>query len=560
MNYEIISGMIFQLIGGLALFLIGMNNMSNGMQAVAGDGLRKIISTVTNNRFRGLAVGLIVTSIIQSSSITTVLVVGFVNAGVMTLTQSIGVILGADIGTTITGWILVLDIGRYGLPLLGIAGFFYLFSSKEKVRYIALMVMGIGMVFFGLELMKNGFKPLREIPEFLRLFTLFSPDNGGSLVLCALAGAVVTAIIQSSSASVGIAMGMAATGVIDFQTSVALVLGMNIGTTITAFLASLGAGANAKRAAYAHILIKVVGVLWVLPLFSLFVRLIPWIIGADPNTILVENGVTTYPVVIKGIATAHTVFNIANVILFLPFTRLLSSSLKKIISDDPSATVHRLTKLDVRLLDSPMLVIEQSRKEILNMGDKIRTMFTDLREVYSHPEPDQEIVKRIFQMEDELDIMQKEIATFLVDTVSREISHRNTIEAQAHLRIADEYESVSDYITNILKLHLKLSDAGINLTETKRIEIGRLHDDVAAYFETINTSLYRRQSVDLPKVYSQGSAITHQFKKLRNNHLQRLSEKKMEPLLSVSYINMLNSYRTIREYIQNVAEVMAEKN
>lgn len=559
MNYEIISYMIFHLIGGLALFLIGMNNMSNGMQAVAGDGLRKIISTVTNNRFRGLAAGLIITAIIQSSSITTVMVVGFVNAGVMTLAQSIGVILGADIGTTITGWILVLDIGKYGLPLLGISGFFYLFSSKEKVRYIALMVMGIGMIFFGLELMKNGFKPLREIPEFLSLYTLFAPENGGSLVLCAITGAVITAIIQSSSASVGIAMGMAATGVINFQTSVALVLGMNIGTTITAFLASLGAGTNAKRAAYAHILIKVIGVFWALPLFNMFIKLIPLLINADPNTMLIENGVTTYPFAIKGIAATHTVFNIANVLIFLPFTRLLSSFLEKLLSDDPSTTVLRLTKLDARLLESPMLVIEQSRKEILNMGDKIKAMFNDLREVYSHPEPEQQIVKNIFQHEDELDIMQKEIATFLLDTVSREISHKNTLEAQTHLRIADEYESVSDYIMNILKLHLKLSDADIALTEMKKTEICRLHDEVMLYFEMINTLLYNRQPADMSKIYTQGNAITHHFKKLRSNHLQRLSEKKMEPLLSVSYINMLNSYRTIKDYIQNVAEVMAEK-
>ncbi|MBN1501239.1 MAG: Na/Pi cotransporter family protein [Spirochaetes bacterium] len=560
MNYETISDMFFQLIGGLALFLIGMNHMSNGMQAAAGDGLRKIISNITSNRFRGLAVGFLVTSVIQSSSITTVMVVGFVNAGVMTLTQSIGVILGADIGTTITGWILVLKIGKYGLPLLGISGFFYLFSSKEKIRHIALMIMGIGMVFFGLELMKNGFKPIREIPEFLNLFTIFSPENGGSLLLCALTGAVITAVIQSSSASIGIAMGMAATGVIDFQTSVALVLGMNIGTTITAFLASLGAGSNAKRSAYAHILIKVIGVIWVLPLFGLFVKLIPLLINADPDMVLIENGVESYPFAIKGIATAHTVFNIANVILFLPFTKILSSFLLKLVSDEQSTAAHRLTNLDIRILDTPMLVIEQSRKEILNMGEIIRKMFSDLKNVYALSKPEKEIIKNIFQAEEELDIMQKEITTFLVDTLSKEISHSNTLEAHAHLKITDEYESVSDCIANILKLYLKLADAGIELTATEKNEICMLHDEVLSYFEMINTTLSMRHPNDMSKVYSQANIITHQFKKSRNNHLKRLSKNKMEPLLSVSYINMLNSYRVIKGYVQNSAEAMVEKN
>ena len=215
--------MFFMVLGGLGIFLLGMHNMSNGMQAIAGNKMRQLINAVTNNRIMAVTVGFFVTAIIQSSSVTSVMVVGFVNAELMTLTQALGVILGADIGTTVTGWILVLKIGKYGLPILGAAGLVYLFSKNDRTHYIAMMFMGIGMVFFGLELMKNGFKPIRSEPEFLALFSAFSPDTLGGLLLCAATGAIVTAIIQSSSAAVGIVMGMAVTGVLNFDASVALV-------------------------------------------------------------------------------------------------------------------------------------------------------------------------------------------------------------------------------------------------------------------------------------------------------------------------------------------------
>ena len=252
--------MIFAVVGGLGIFLLGMKNMSEGTQAVAGDRMRKLINAVTNNRFIACGVGIIVTSLIQSSSVTTVMVVGMVNAELMNLMQAIGVILGADIGTTITGWILVLEIAKYGLPMIGLSAFFFLFSKNEQIRYSAMMILGLGMVFFGLQMMKEGFYPLREMPAFIEWFSRFTPINYFGVLKCCLAGAILTTIVQSSSATLGITIGLASTGIINFETAAALVLGENIGTTITAYLASLGASTNAKRTAIAHILIKVIGV------------------------------------------------------------------------------------------------------------------------------------------------------------------------------------------------------------------------------------------------------------------------------------------------------------
>ncbi len=557
MESSILIDMLFTVVGGLSIFLLGMNNMSVGMQAVAGNKMRQLISAVTNNHFMALTVGFLVTAIIQSSSVTTVMVVGFVNAQLMTLTQAIGVILGANIGTTITGWILVLKIGKYGLPILGFAGIYFLFSKHERNRYIARMVMGVGMIFFGLELMKNGFKPLRSEPEFLALIHSFSPETIGGLILCVVTGAVITAIIQSSSASVGIVMGMASTGVITFSASVALILGMNIGTTITAFLASLGTSTNAKRTAYAHTFINILGAMIVLPFFSLYMKIIPVIAGIDPNTSILKDGVETFPQIIKGIAIAHTTFNIFAVIIFIPFVNIMSKVLLKIVPDKPFKEQPRLTKLDVRMLETPMMVIEQSRNEILHMGQTIKDILNDLRSIMSDNEDTEKNKNNIFREEENLDNIQKEITTFLMDTISGEIPHDLVQEAHSQLRMADEYESMSDYVTNILKLKLKLQNDHISLLIDDRNNILTLHDKIVFFFNKIHTAILERNPQIMAEVKAEGNAIVHQFREIRAKHLQNISDTKSDPLLSVTYMNMLNSYRRIKDHAENVAEALA---
>ncbi len=557
MNFTVLTDMFFMVLGGLSIFLLGMHNMSNGMQAIAGNKMRQLINAVTNNRIMAVTVGFFVTAIIQSSSVTSVMVVGFVNAELMTLTQALGVILGADIGTTVTGWILVLKIGRYGLPILGAAGLFYLFSKNERVHYISMMFMGIGMVFFGLELMKNGFKPIRSEPEFLALFSAFSPDTLGGLLLCATTGAIVTAIIQSSSAAVGIVMGMAVTGVLTFDSSVALVLGMNIGTTITALLACLGTTTNAKRAAYGHTIIKVIGVLWILPIFPLYLKILPSLSGADPATMIIKDGVETFPHILRGIAVAHTVFNVANVLLVFPFVTFLTKVLIKLAPDKPFKETPHLTKLDIRMLDTPMVVIEQSRNEILLIGQTINEIFDDLKHEISTKEIDEDRTKNIFQQEENIDIFQKEISTFLISTISAEVTRELVIEAQTHLRITDEYESISDQITDILKLKLKLKNSEIFLTSNELKDIIDLHNNVKDYFNLINTAIIERNRDISAESNTSGSFIAHLFREKRSHHLEDIASSKPDPLLSVSYMNMLNAYRNIKNHILNVAEVLA---
>ena len=557
MDSNLLTTMLFGILGGLGIFLLGMKNMSESMQAVAGDKFRKLIDAVTNNRFIACGVGTLATCLVQSSSVTTVMAVGMVNAGLMNLTQAIGIILGANIGTTITGWILVIKIGKYGLPLLGISALFYLFTKHERIRYTAGVFLGLGMVFFGLQLMKNGFAPLRDMPAFTEWFARFSPTGYFGVLKCCLVGAVLTAIVQSSSATLAITMGLAYSGVIDFPTAAALVLGENIGTTITAYLASLGASNNAKRASYAHIFINVLGVAWITAIFGIYIGIVEKFVGTNMAAEVVVDGKATFPNVLTGIAAVHTGFNVANVIIFLPLIGTLSKLLYRIVPEKPQKEEPHLTALDVRLLDTPAISIQQSQKEILKMGRTVSEMLRTLYDIIIKQQPNEKKEREIFESEDDLDLYQKEIIEFLSTVMAGNISHEVMNEGRTQLRISDELESVGDYITSILKLNLKMRDANEKISEQGLEEILSLHVQVQDYVELINNALTQNNHSILSQAQADGNAITYMMKEIRAKHLERVGTRPVTPLKSLIYTDMLNSYRRIKDHALNIAEVLA---
>ncbi|MBN2473276.1 MAG: Na/Pi cotransporter family protein [Pirellulales bacterium] len=540
-------------IGGLGIFLLGMKNMSEGLQAVAGAGLRRMISAVTDNRLMATGVGCLVTMLIQSSSITTVMVVGFVNSGFMTLSQAIGVIMGANIGTTITGWILALKIGKYGLPMLGAAAFAYLFSRRDRVHFVAMAVMGLGMVFFGLELMKDGFSIVKDLPAFEAWFATFAADTYFGVLKCAVVGCAVTFIVQSSSATLGITISLAVTGVISVQTAGALVLGENIGTTITAFLASFGATVNAKRAAYYHMVFNIMGVAWITAIFvPFYFPFIQW---------FVENSVDVLPGIGDGpeatIAMTHSIFNIANTILFLPFVQVFARLLQRVVPQRAKEEKPHLTSLDIRMLETSAIAIEQSRVEVLRMANGCNKMAGWLREILTQDVPDQKIVQKTFHREEVLDAVQDEIVAFMAHLLSGNISLEVSEEARRQVRMADEYESVSDYLANVLKSHLKLEQAGLRFSQDDMDKLLQLHDMVAEYLDMIGTACRQRVPEIITKAHSQGHAITLRVKELRERFLRKMSEERLDAQLIVAYTAQLNAYRRVREHVLNIAEALA---
>ncbi|WP_145180755.1 Na/Pi cotransporter family protein [Gimesia aquarii] len=544
------------LIGGLGIFLLGMKYMSQGLQSIAGASLRRLIGAVTNNRLLATIVGFLVTVLVQSSSVTTVMTVGFVNSGLMSLTQAIGVIMGANVGTTVTGWILVLKIGKYGLPMLGVAAFVYLFTKHEKVRYTALAVMGVGMVFFGLQLMKEACKFLKDMPEFQDWFLHFTANTYVGLYQCMLVGCILTILVQSSSATLGITISLAATGLIPFETAAALVLGENIGTTVTALLASLGTTTNARRAAYFHVLFNISGVIWISTIFFWYVKFIPWLIDADVTKAVMVNGQASYPGSVKAIAATHSVFNILNTLVFLPFAGKIAKLLTRIVKDQPEEISH-LTSLDIRILETPVLAIEQSRGEVIKMGEICDEMAQILNRILSREKPDPEEVEKLFQDEKELDRMQDEITHYITHLLSMDLPQEIISNGRCQLRMADEYESISDYLERIAKFRLKLNKQGRVFDQAHNDSLLDLLNMVEKQLTHV-TKAYIEDNADVVAATVQsGEEIKRKVKTLQREHLDYLSAEKVDPYINVSYTSTLNALRRVRDHVVNLAEAMA---
>ncbi|MCP4454998.1 MAG: Na/Pi cotransporter family protein [Planctomycetes bacterium] len=546
----LIQAFLFKMVGGLGIFLLGMKNMSEGMQAVAGNRLRTLIGAATNNRIVACLVGILITCVIQSSSVTTVMVVGFVNGGFMTLMQALGVILGANIGTTITGWLLQMPIGKYGLPLLGIASFVYLFSRKEWARYGAMAIMGIGMVFFGLETMSSGFKDPQVYDLLTSVFARMNAGTFGGVLMCAFVGCTATAIVQSSSATLGITIALASSGIVNFPTAAALIFGLNVGTTITAFLASLGSTTSARRAAYAHILFNIVGTVWLFPIFYPYVAAVERIVGA------MGGGENPTSAIVAKIALAHTTFNIVNTLVFLPLMGVLVRIVTRMVPDKPHKEIPHLTFLDVRMLDVPSIGIQQSLDEIIRMGNHTQKMLGLLRELIDTEDIDEDKVRKVFHREEIMDVVQKEVVEFLSHILSGTIPQDVVAAGRMQLRVADEYESVSDYVANILKLRMKLHNANLQISKDGTDDILNLHDKVSAYVDTISDALRSNNTDILSRARTDGDAITLHMKDLRSRHFDRVKSKNVSPFKSMTYIDILSAYRKIKDHTLNIAEAL----
>ena len=487
-------------------------------------------------------IGAFITALIQSSSVTTVMVVGMVNAGIMTLRQSIGVIMGANIGTTITAWIISLNIADYGLPTLGIATFVYLFAKKTKIRNTAMMILGLGMFFFGLEVMKSGFYPLRSDQEFIALLARFSPTTYLGLIKVVFIGAFVTAVIQSSSATIAITLTLAQSGFIDFNTAVALVLGQNIGTTITAYLASLGTTTIAKRAAYAHIIINVLGAVVMIPVFYYYLDLLNIIL---PETVSLGNR----------IAFSHTIFNLLVVSVSIWMIDPLAKMLTVLVKDKKKKETHHLTYLNIPLFDAPALGAEQSLAGVLRVIDGVESMQEWLGEALRKNQD--ELEKKLVRKEKEIDAMQKEIVEYINELMAHNLDKKSMNMVRKQLRMADEYESISDYFIVILKLRYKMDKNGVHFSKEDKELILELHKLSTDYIISIGNSVREENPNILTKAMADGKIINRKVKQYRSTHLNKLGTKHNSPVMSLIFMDMLSAYRQIKDHAFNIAEVVA---
>jgi phosphate:Na+ symporter len=547
--------------GGLGIFLLGMKHLSEGLQAVSGKRLRNFIATATTHRLAGVLTGVVSTVIVQSSSIITVMVVGLVSTGLMTLTQAINVIIGSNIGTTATAWIIAVvpQVGNLGLGVISIASIFYFFSTKEKIRNIGLACLGFGLIFFGLDLMKKGMDPVATNETVKAWFAMLHADTFWGLIKCITASAVFTAIIQSSAATTAIAMTLATQGLISFETALAAVLGMNIGTTATAWLASLGATTEAKRAAMAHTLFNIIGVIIFTPFFLSIV--VPHVRSVFPNATMpvTTDGVTSFPYIAAPMAYIHSMFNVVNTCIFLPFVKLFAKLVTRIIPAKPGSEVPRLTILNAKMIRTPMLAVEQAAHEVFFMADSDLDLLASFRRLLASGEENAELEEHIFHRESILDTIQREITDFLGQIMTGRLPHDVAIMARTLLRVTDEYESVSDECAALLKMLRRMRTNNLPLSDQGRSELLQIHDLVAQFAAYISTAV----KADVP---NQPNMLTHMkadaenikimINDIRNIHISRLESSAANALKIVVCMDILNAYNRIKEDYVNIAETL----
>ena len=559
------------------MFLYGMNLMSSGLQKAAGDRLRNFLSAMTSNPFKGVLTGLGITSVIQSSSATTVMVVSFVNAGLLTLAQAISVIMGANIGTTVTAWLVSwlgfkADISIFAVPLMAL-GFVLSISKKSQRRNIAELIVGFSLLFLGLSLMKNSVPDLSETPEVLSFIQGWQGHGFGSVLLFLALGTVLTLVLQSSSATMALTIMMLNFGWIRFDMACAMVLGENIGTTITANIAAAVGNTSAKRAALAHTVFNVFGVIWALILFPYFLKLVGFItagIFGLPNpsgeTFAVVAGAEgaqsdTQTAALYGLSMLHTLFNTINTLILIWFIPLIEKIVCMVIKDSKNKEddAYRLRYINAGPLATPELAIEQAFKEIGHFARISRNGLGYIREAVNETDPDkfEEYRAKLVKYEEISDRIEYEIATFLNDVSAGEISESTSIKIKAMYKIIGELESLGDSgesISRILSrrnIHKKTFDA-----ETVR-RLNSLIKLVDSAYEAMITNLTLADEARLEEIsnaYDAEDRINNMRNNLRDEEIESIENGRKNYQTSVYYLDIVNELEKMGDFMINVSQ------
>jgi phosphate:Na+ symporter len=544
---------IFLFFGGLGFFFYGMKQFSESLQSMGSGLIKKVLSSLTANRFLGIISGLIITCLVQSSSVTTVMTIGFVNAGLMTLVQAISIIFGANIGTTVTGWIIAIKIGKYGIHMVGLGVFPMLFLKDERLQKLGRVIFGLGLVFYGLEVMGNSFKPLRTHEPFLNMLTYFDAKSFVSIMACVVIGCILTMVIQSSSASLGITIAMAAAGTITFETSVALVLGQNIGTTITAILAAVGTNTSAKRTAAAHSVFNVSGVLIMLFLFSPYINLIEWLM---PNAANFTDAEGLRPYIGAHIAAAHTIFNVAATVIFIPFVRQLASIVERILPEPGYKEEKKLEFIGEPESVPPVVGIAQAYSELKKLGEVVDELFESATQYVLSEKECPKLREKVLKLEDITDNMQKEIMLFLCRLMERPLSGNQTIQVNSILSINDDLESVGDYCRSMVEFRKRLFDDNHELNDETTKELEHFSTGVHKLYQLINGQ------INEPVGFKQGKfeGLFRQLKEngaeIKDSHLQRIKDRVYSPLSGLTFSDMIVALRKIMGHVSGMNKAL----
>ena len=535
---------ILNLIGGLSLFLFGMSLMGQALERRAGNRLKVLLGKLTTNRITGLTTGLGVTAVIQSSSATTVMVVGFVNSGLMTLRQAINVIMGANVGTTVTAWILSLSgISSDNVfvkllkpssftPILALIGIIlYMFTKESKKRDTGMILLGFATLMFGMEAMSGAVSGLRDLPEFQNMFVAFTNP-----VLGVLAGAILTAIIQSSSASVGILQALASTGAVTYGAAIPIIMGQNIGTCITAIISAVGANKNAKRAALVHLSFNVIGTVVWLSIFCIVKAVaVPAILGESAS--------------LMGIAVCHSAFNILCTMLMLPLADMLEKMVKKMIPDNE--VIEQTEELDSRLLGSPSLALERCGQVLDSMAGIAVAALKD--SIGSITRYDEETALRIREAEEKTDHLEDILGTYLVKLTSTQLGENESAKATEYMKVIGDYERIADHAVNILESAEELVQKGIVFSDQAQKEYNLISDAVEDILDLSHTAFKDTDLKAARKTEPLEQIVDELKETLRTRHILRLQKGECSVDAGFVWSDLLTNLERVADHCSNIS-------
>ena len=557
---------ILTLLGSLGLFLYGMTLMSEALQKVAGDKLRNILAAMTSNSLSRILTGLFITAVIQSSSATTVMVVSFVNAGLLSLVQSIGVIMGANIGTTFTAWLISLlgfkaDIAILAIPLIGF-GFAFMMCKAKKKKSIGELIIGFALLFLGLSFLKNSVPDLQSSPEVLEFLQQWTGYGFGSILVFVAIGTILTIVLQSSSATMALTLVMCNNGWIPFEMGAAMVLGENIGTTITANIAASVANVSARRAAMAHCVFNIFGVIWVLVLFHPFLFVVsriimgmgldnPLVAGASPNSTL------------YAISMVHTLFNMCNTLVLVWFTNQIAQFVTKIIKGKKEeGEVFRLQYIQGGVLNTAELSLNQAKEEIVHYADICRRQYVYAKEAINETNPENfdSLYKKLEHYEQVTDRIELEIAKFLDQVKDGVISEESARRIQAMYKIISELESVGDSGFNIARILQRRNIHNMKFDEPMIKKLNYMTDLLERGFDAMIFNLKKgyTQINDIANAQDIEQDINEYRNNLKEEHLLNLENKTYNYLTGVYYMDLVNECESVGDFMINISEAIME--
>lgn len=555
-------GQILELVGALGLFLFGMKLLSESLQKVAGDRMRNILTAMTSNRFKGVLTGVLITAVIQSSSATTVMLVSFVNAGLITLSQSIGVIMGANIGTTVTVWVISLlgfefSINAIALPIIGI-GFPLVFSKNNTSKSWGELLLGFAILFLGLNFLKDSVPDISSSPEALEFLTKYTNNGFWSFLLFVGIGTALTIVIQSSSATMALTLVMCNSGWISFEIAAAMVLGENVGTTITANIAAAIANVSAKRTARAHLVFNLLGALWMFLVFKTFIALI-----ADLTVYMGGQNPFENPAGVPiALSLFHSTFNIVNTFIWIWFTPLIVKIVTKMVPAKPNEEEEfRLQHIGIGLLSTGELSLVQAKKEIESYANRTHRMYGFVQDLFkeTNAKTFREIYERIEKYENISDRMEVEIAAYLTKISMNDLSAESSRRLQAMLNIINDIESVSDSNYNLAKTFLRKRNASIEFNDEINANLTQMFALVdKAYLTMIDNLNVGYAHMNLGAAYEAEEEINRFRNKLKREHIRNVEEVKYEYQAGVIYNDLYSEAERLGDYIINVSEALAE--